>query len=73
MGSIKDKNGMDLTEAYPGLNVPLHRRQGFGVVFHTHPGSQASSQGEAKTPVSSQVATGISWSPLSGLCSVGEL
>ena len=32
---------------YPGLNVPLHRRQGFGVAFHTHPGSQASSQGEA--------------------------
>ena len=33
---------------YPGLNVPLHRRQGFGVAFHTHPGSQASSRGEAK-------------------------
>ena len=24
-------------------------------------------------PLSSRVATGISWSPLSGLCSVGEL
>ena len=33
---------------YPGLNVPLHRRQGFGVAFHTHPGSQASSRGESK-------------------------
>ena len=24
---------------YPGLNVPLHRRQGFGVAFHTLPGN----------------------------------
>ena len=35
-----------------GDNVPLHRRQGFGVAFHTHPGSQASSRGEAKDVLS---------------------
>ena len=30
-------------------------------------------KGKQRTPLSSRVATGISWSPLSGLCSVGEL
>ena len=38
-----------------------------GVAFQTHLVSQALSRGEAKTPFSSRVATGISWSPLSGL------
>ena len=52
---------------YPGLNVPLHRRQGFGVAFHTHPGSQASSRGEAMDSALLSSRTGMSWSPLSGL------
>ena len=30
-------------------------------------------EGKQRTPLSSRVATGISWIPLSGLCSVGEL
>ena len=30
-------------------------------------------EGKQRTPLSSRVATGISWSPLSGLRSVGEL
>ena len=38
-----------------------------GVAFQAPPGSQASSQGEARTPLSSRVATRVSWSPLSGL------
>ena len=38
-----------------------------GVAVQAPPGSQASSQGEARTPLSSRVATRVSWSPLSGL------
>ena len=38
-----------------------------GFPFQTPPGGQDSPGGEAKTPLSSQVATRISWSPLSGL------
>ena len=38
-----------------------------GVAFQTHPGSQASSRGKQRTPLSSRVATRVSWSPLSGL------
>ena len=38
-----------------------------GVAFQTHPGSQASSPGKQRTPLSSRVAPGISWTQLSGL------
>ena len=38
-----------------------------GVASHAPPGSQASPRGEAKDPLSSRVATRISWCPLSGL------
>ena len=38
-----------------------------GVAFQTHPGSQASSRGKQRTPLSSRVAPGISWTQLSGL------
>ena len=38
-----------------------------GVAFLMHPGSQSLSRGEAKDSAPSRVATGISWSPLSGL------
>ena len=38
-----------------------------GVAFQTHPRSQATSQVEATSPLSSRVATGISLNPLSGL------
>ena len=38
-----------------------------GVAYQTHPGSQASSPGKQRTPLSSRVATRGSWSPLSGL------
>ena len=38
-----------------------------GVAFQTHLVSQALSRGEANTPFSSRVTTGISWIPLSGL------
>ena len=37
-----------------------------GVAFQTHPGSQASSRGKQRTPLSSRVAPGISWTQLSG-------
>ena len=37
------------------------------VAFQTHPGSQASSPGKQRTPLSSRVAPGISWTQLSGL------
>ena len=51
----------------PGLIFPSRGDRDFGVEFQTHPGSQASSRREAKIPLSSRVATGISWSPLRGL------
>ena len=38
-----------------------------GVAFQAPPGSQASSRGKPRTPLSSRVATRVSWSPLSGL------
>ena len=38
-----------------------------GVAFQTHPGRQASSRGKQRTPLSSRVAPGISWTQLSGL------
>ena len=38
-----------------------------GVAFKVHPGSQASLEWKQRTPLSSRVATSISWSPLSGL------
>ena len=38
-----------------------------GVAFQTQPGSQASSPGKQRTPLSSRVAPGISWTQLSGL------
>ena len=33
---------------FPGPNIPLREDRDLGVAFQTHPGSQASSQGEAK-------------------------
>ena len=38
-----------------------------GVAFKVHPGSQASYKWKKRTPLSSRVATGISWSQFSGL------
>ena len=38
-----------------------------GFAFKTHPGSQASSRGEAKDSALLSSHDGISWSPLSGL------
>ena len=37
------------------------------VAFKVHLGSQASLEWKQRTPLSSRVVTGISWSPLSGL------
>ena len=38
-----------------------------GVAFQTHPGVRRHLEGKQRTSFSSRVATGISWSPLSGL------
>ena len=38
-----------------------------GVAFQTHPGVRRHLEGKQRTSLSSRVATGISWSPLSGL------
>ena len=38
-----------------------------GVAFQTHPESQAYLEWKQRTPVSSRVSPGMSWSPLSGL------
>ena len=38
-----------------------------GVAFQTHPGVRRRLEGKQRTSLSSRVATGISWSPLSGL------
>ena len=38
-----------------------------GVAFQTHPGVRRRLEGKQRPSLSSRVATGISWSPLSGL------
>ena len=58
----------DLIEACVQDLIFLSREdRDHGFPFQTPPGGQDSPGGEAKTPLSSQVATRISWSPLSGL------
>ena len=58
----------DLIEACVQDLIFLSREdRDLGFPFQTPPGGQDSPGGEAKTPLSSQVATRISWSPLSGL------
>ena len=75
-GCFDDKGDFELMKA-KGANVAriamYLKEGGYEDIFHTHPGSQASSRGKQRTPLSSRVATGISWSTLRGLCSVGEL
>ena len=50
----------------PGLNVPLKGRQGSQGGVPDSPG-ESGLEGKPRMPLSSQVATQISWSPLSGL------
>ena len=49
-----------------GLNVPLKGRQGSQGGVPDSPG-ESGLEGKPRMPLSSQVATHISWSPLSGL------
>ena len=51
----------------PGHNVPLQGQQGSRGCIPDSPEVRPHLEGKQSTLLSSQVATGISWSPLSGL------
>ena len=51
----------------PGHNVPLQGQQGSRGCIPDSPEVRPRLEGKQSTLLSSQVATGISWSPLSGL------
>ena len=58
----------DLIQACVQDRIFLSREDSdLGLEFQTHPGVRPRLEGKQRTPLSSRVATRISWSPLSGL------